>query len=91
MTTVLSPEEVAKLKANDEKITHTTIIREKVESCHRAAHRIDVKQLYETAWRVNVYDSDGSMVPRITLPYSYYVKLDADGSLRFDPSLRLSS
>lgn len=85
--TVLSSEEVAELKAGNDKATHTTIIRDKVTACHRLAHKVDVKQIYEKAWRVNVYESDGSIVPRITLPYSYYVKLGDDGSLRFDPPL----
>jgi hypothetical protein len=68
-------------------INHMSAIQQMVASFHNKAHRIDVKPLWETAWRVNVYEADDGIVKKVTLPYSYFVSLDKDKSLFFNPSL----
>lgn len=68
-------------------INHASAIQEMVASYHKSAYRIDVKALWETAWRVNVYEADNGIVRKVTLPYSYFVSVDKDKSLLFNPSL----
>ena len=72
-------------------VNHTIAIKELVSSYHKKAYKIDVRQVWETAWRVNVYFSDGALVPRISMPYSYFVKLDSDNSLLYEPNLGVKS
>ena len=88
--TVLGQDEIAAIKASHKDATNSTIIHDRIAAYHKVSLRVDVRQLHDKAWRVNVYESDDNLVPRITLPYSYYVRLADDGSISFDPPLHAS-
>ena len=78
-------------KVESQPVNHAIAIKELVSSYHKRAYKIDVRQVWETAWRVNVYFSDSALVPRISMPYSYFVKLDSDNSLLYEPNLGVKS
>lgn len=72
-------------------VDYEATIREVVENYHVRAYKIDVKQLWENAWRVNVYFATDGIVREITMPYTYFVKVDKDNSLLYTPNLGVKS
>lgn len=61
-------------------VNHIPEIMKLVAENHKKAFKIDVKDLWENAWRVNVYYSDdGEVVRKLTLSSSYFVKLNKVG------------
>jgi len=57
-----------------------------IKSKHHKSYKVDIKELWANAWRVNVYDADDSLVRKITLGVSYFVKMN-EGEFVFDPPL----
>lgn len=73
-------ESEAKSKEETVVANHIPEITKLVAENHKKAFKIDVKDLWENAWRVNVYYSDdGEVVRKLTLSSSYFVKLDKGG------------
>lgn len=72
-------------------VDYEAAIREVVENYHVRAYKIDVRKLWETAWRVNVYFANDGIVREITMPYTYFVKVDSDKSLLYTPNLGVKS
>lgn len=66
------------------------IIKTTVKNEHKNSYRVDVKTISDTAWRVNVYSTDKSLVPVIKMTHSYFVHLITDttiNTLDFNPKL----
>jgi hypothetical protein len=86
-------EEVKPVENTPVAVDHLPAIKKLVGPHHRNAARIDIKPLWDDkAWRINVYEADdGPVVRKLTLAYSYFVKLDKDDTLFFQPKLGTKS
>lgn len=85
-----APEPMVNDEIKNPKAGNFSTLEGMIKSQHRKAYKVDIKELWSsenaTAWRVNVYDADDSIVRKITLDTSYFVKLQGDKFV-FDPPL----
>lgn len=89
---VEASEEVIEKNEKKEESTNIPKIIGILEDIHVRACKIDVKELWNETWRVNVYEEEklheDDVIRKLTLPHSYFVKLTADKKLLFNPDLK---